>query len=123
VTSQYGEHSDYGLLGYVCRQVLPFERNILPPSSGSTVKLKRANSSKTLIHINKSPHHHILVAYNLAFVLFLEVTRVPTRILLCNCNFLKSYQCPSSNTPRQEKRELSQRTSCCHQDVRKTKAK
>jgi len=44
-------------------------------------------------------------------------------VLLRNCNFLTSYQSPSNNIPWQEKRELFQRMSCCHQDVCKTKAK
>ena len=44
-------------------------------------------------------------------------------IILHNCNFLTSFQCPSINIPRQEKRELFQWISCCHQHVSKTKAK
>jgi hypothetical protein len=72
VCFQCGECSNYGLLGYAHRQVLLLERNMLPPPSGSTVKLKGACSSKTLIHIYKSPHHHLLVAHSLAFVLFIQ---------------------------------------------------
>ena len=78
MSSQCGERSNHGLLGYVRKQVPTFQCNLLPPPSGSTMKLKGPRSLKTLIHIYKSPHHHILVAHSLALVLFMEVIRVPT---------------------------------------------
>jgi len=77
VSSQCGKLSDYDLLGYVRRQVLPFEWNILPPTSGSTMKVKGARSSKTLIPIHKTPCHHILTAYSLVSVWFMKIIRVP----------------------------------------------
>lgn len=59
-------------------QILLFERNILPPPSRSTMKLKGPHSSKTPIPIYKTLHHHILVVHSLATVLLIKVIRFPT---------------------------------------------
>ena len=63
---------------FICKYVLLFERNILPPPSRSTMKLKEPHSSKTPIPIYKTLHHHILVVHSLATVLFIKVIRFPT---------------------------------------------
>ena len=124
VSSQCGEYSNYGHRGYARKQALPFKRNILPPPAASTVKLKGACSSKKLIPIYKTPRQHILVAHSLAIVLLVEVIRITISAMIKEFSCITaSYQCPSNNIPRQEKWKLFQWMSCCHQDVRKTKAK